>query len=106
MKAKEKIRVLLVTRSFPPIFQGESVNYKILAEEIKEDRVDLKILTSYWPGEKIIEKYGQSRVYRLLLAKTSAHYGYRKVCKLERYLIGVDGVHFPVVYHNPDITGV
>ena len=87
----KKKKVLLVTRSFMPIFQGESVNYKILAEGSEADRVDLRILTSYWPGEKIIEKYGHASVYRLLLSKTSAHYGYRNVSKVERYFFLILG---------------
>lgn len=75
MRINKKIRVLLVGRSFPPIFQGEAVNHKILAENIDAGQIQLRILTSYWRGAKVIEDYGHSRVYRFLLTKTSAHMG-------------------------------
>jgi len=85
MKIKKKIRVLLVTRSFPPIFQGEAVNHKILAENIDAGQIQLRILTSYWPGAKVIEDYGHSRVYRFFLTKTSAHMG-SGIGQFEKYI--------------------
>ena len=62
-------------------YQGESINYSILANNIDRAKITLRILTSYWPGEKLIEVGRSSKVYRFLLTRTSGHLGL-KVNKL------------------------